>query len=42
MRKQAEERPESFTPGQLTGKGLGAQLLPSGVRTQNQAPLGIF
>ena len=42
MRKQALLLPESFTSFSLSAKASEERILPSGVKTQNQAPLGIF
>ena len=41
MRKQALLLPESFTEAILSAKASLLSSFPSGVKTQNQAPLGM-
>ena len=42
MRKQAQLLPEFFTFFRVSAKPSLESVFPSGVNTQNQAPLGIF
>ena len=42
MRKQALLLPDSFTSFNLSAKLSEERIFPSGVKTQNQAPLGIL
>ena len=42
IRKQAEDLPLIFTSESLAAKASLESSLPSGVKTQNQAPLGIL
>ena len=42
MRKQALDLPEFFTEASFDAKPSLESSLPSGVNTQNQAPLGIL